>query len=56
MPPRYSLIKPDCKPVFGNMAIGTVYIYIFIEAIFIYKHMFRKLAVFERMMKIADLE
>lgn len=55
MPPD-TLIKPYCKPVLGKMSIGTVQIYVFIEAIFIYNYTFGKLAVFERMMKRAGLE
>jgi len=53
--PRYS-DKARLQTSFRKMAIGTVYIYTFIEAIFIYKYMFRKLAIFERMMKTAGLE
>lgn len=53
--PRYS-DKARLQTSFRKMAIGTVYISTLIEAIFIYKSLFRKLAVFERMMKTAGLE
>lgn len=49
-------IKPVCKPVFGKIATSMVYIYIFIEAIFIYKYILGKLAVFEKVVKIAGVE
>ena len=38
--PRYS-DKARLETSIWEMAVGTVYIYIFIEAIFIYNYMFR---------------